>query len=251
MTTLLVSEIPWLSERLPEGIQIPSSTLISGPGGTGKPLVELALADSWLKAGGSMIAIPLQFPSGEMVAAAMKMLYQTNLGQYQGKVAYIQFDPAMRKGMIIKENKVTANILDPDTWDKAIEKAEGMVEKSGPGVMVLGSALNLLLFSKRHKEAILQKMRKMLQKDKSRTYAFAVSTSAFASEIKKLEEVSDNLMFTRMDESKRLFLTIERMKGVHFSGEEQEVPFTPEQLKEINAIAEQTRKRNIPLITRN
>jgi len=41
------------------------------------------------------------------------------------------------------------------------------------------------------------------------------------------------------------------MKGVRFTGEEQEVPFTPEQLKEINAIAELTRKKNIPLITRN
>ena len=54
-----------------------------------------------------------------------------------------------------------------------------------------------------------------------------------------------------MNESMQLFLTIERMKGVHFSGEEQEVPFTPEQLKEINAIAELTRKRNIPLISRS
>jgi len=214
-------------------------------------LVELALADSWLKAGGSLITIPLQYPSGEMIASAMMMLYHTDLGQYRGKVAYIQFDPAMREGMIIGENKVTANILDPDRWDRAIERAEGMVEKSGPGVMVLGSALNLLLFSKRHKDAVQLKMRQMLQEDKSRSYAFAVSTSAFASEIKELEEVSDNLMFTRMNESMHLFLTIERMKGVHFSGEEQEVPFTPEQLKEINAIAELTRKKNIPLITRN
>ncbi len=214
-------------------------------------MVELALADSWLKAGGSLITIPLQYPSGEMIASAMMMLYHTDLGQYRGKVAYIQFDPAMREGMIIGENKVTANILDPDRWDRAIERAEGMVEKSGPGVMVLGSALNLLLFSKRHKDAVQLKMRQMLQEDKSRSYAFAVSTSAFASEIKELEEVSDNLMFTRMNESMHLFLTIERMKGVHFSGEEQEVPFTPEQLKEINAIAELTRKKNIPLITRN
>jgi archaellum biogenesis ATPase FlaH len=240
--TTFVTEIPWLKKRLPEGIQIASSTLISGPGGTGKPLVELALADSWLKAGGSLIAIPLQYPSGEMIASAMTMLYHTDLKQYRGKVAYIQFDPAMSEGMIIGENKVTANILDPERWERAIERAEGMIEKSGPGVMVLGSALNLLLFSKRHKEALQQKMAHMLQEDKSRTYAFAVSTSAFASEIKK---------FTRMNESMQLFLTIERMKGVRFTGEEQEVPFTPEQLKEINAIAELTRKRNIPLISRS
>ncbi len=36
----LKTNIRWLDELLPEGILIPSSTLISGPGGTGKPLVE-------------------------------------------------------------------------------------------------------------------------------------------------------------------------------------------------------------------
>lgn len=38
----LKANIKWLNELLPEGISIPSSTLISGPGGTGKPLVEFA-----------------------------------------------------------------------------------------------------------------------------------------------------------------------------------------------------------------
>ena len=40
--------IPWFDELLPEGILIPSSTLISGPGGTGKPLVEFAFALPWM-----------------------------------------------------------------------------------------------------------------------------------------------------------------------------------------------------------
>lgn len=55
----LKTNITWLDELLPEGIIIPSSTIISGPGGTGKPLVELAFAAAWLKAGGSLVGVPL------------------------------------------------------------------------------------------------------------------------------------------------------------------------------------------------
>lgn len=33
---------PWLNELLPEGLPYPTTTLISGPGGSGKPLVGFA-----------------------------------------------------------------------------------------------------------------------------------------------------------------------------------------------------------------
>ena len=46
----------WLQKLLPEGLPYPTSTLISGPGGTGKPLVELAFVSSWLRAGFQWIA---------------------------------------------------------------------------------------------------------------------------------------------------------------------------------------------------
>ena len=71
MTKLKIN-IDWLEELLPEGLPVPSSTLISGPGGTGKPLVEFAFVASWLKAGGSLIGLPLQYPKGELVISAMK-----------------------------------------------------------------------------------------------------------------------------------------------------------------------------------
>jgi hypothetical protein len=114
--------------------------------------------------------------------------------------------------------------------------------------MVFSSALNLLLFSKTYGDAILDKLKNALQNDKSRTYVFAVSTSALANKIKILEEVADNLMFTRMEKPMKLFLKIERMKGVGFSKEEKEVPISVELLKEINEIAEITRKTRIPEI---
>jgi hypothetical protein len=56
-------------------------------------LVEFAFVSAWLKAGGSLIAIPLQYPKAELIYTAMKVLYDIDLLNYGGKVAYIQFDP--------------------------------------------------------------------------------------------------------------------------------------------------------------
>jgi KaiC/GvpD/RAD55 family RecA-like ATPase len=248
MMTNLKTNIPWFEELLPEGIVVPSSTLISGPGGTGKPLVEFAFVDAWLKAGGSLIGLPLQYPSGELVRAAMLKLYGTDLNNYKGKIAFIQFDPFANDCVKIKEDTLQANVVKPELWDKAIEMAEDIVEKTELGTMVFGSALNLLLFSKTYGEAILEKLKNALQNDKSRTYAFAVSTTALADKIKILEDVADNLMFTRMEKPMKLFLKIERMKNVEFIKEEKEVPISEALLKEINEIAEATRKTRIPEI---
>lgn len=246
--THLKTNISWLDELLPQGIVIPSSTLISGPGGTGKPLVEFAFVAAWLKAGGSLIGIPLQYPTGELIKTAMKRLYNLDPDDYHGKVVYIQFDPSLNGFKKAGSDTIISNMVIPQVWDETILEAENMLEKTEPGTMVFGSALNLLLFSKNYKDQILKKMADVLQNDKSRTYAFAVSTSAMADEIKQLEDVADNLMFTRMEKPMRLFLKIDRMKEVSFSKDETEVPISAEMLKEINEIAETTRKLRIPEI---
>ena len=60
-------EYDWLKKLLPEGFPYPTSTLISGPGGRGKPRVGFVFVASWLKFGGSIIGIPLQYPTMELV----------------------------------------------------------------------------------------------------------------------------------------------------------------------------------------
>jgi KaiC/GvpD/RAD55 family RecA-like ATPase len=244
----LITNIGWLDTLLPEGIVVPSSTLISGPGGTGKPLVEFAFVAAWLRAGGALIGIPLQYPSGEMVKAVMKKLYNIDMKEYSGRIIFVQFDPNTDGYEKTGDDSFRANMLKPEVWDSVIEEAEKVMDNTKLGTMIFGSALNLLLFSKTFKEIILSKLIDMLQNDKSRTYAFAVSTSAMANEIKLLEDVVDNLMFTRMEESMKLFLKIERMKEVIFSGKEAEVPIPATMLKEISEIAEMTRKTRIPEI---
>lgn len=247
MKTLKIN-IDWFDELLPEGIRIPSSTLISGPGGTGKPLVEFAIVAAWLKAGGSVIGIPLQYPGGELVIIAMKKLYNIDLTNYPGKIVYVQFDLKADCCEKTSNNSLKSNLLIPDVWDETITTAESMLDRTSPGTMVFGSALNLLLFSKTYKESILNKLKDALKNDKTRTYAFAVSTSALPDEIKILEDAADNLMFTNMREEMKLFLRVERMKGVGFSAEEKEVPIAEGLFMELSEIEEITRKIRIPEI---
>lgn len=123
-----------------------------------------------------------------------------------------------------------------------------MIERSDLETLVFGSALNLLLFSPTYKDDIIKNLTNIIKNDKSKTYLFSVSTSAFADEIKLWEEAADNLMYTRMEKPMRLFFKITKMKEVKFSREEMQVPISREILMEIKETAEATRKRIIPEI---
>ena len=244
----LTTDVQWLDNLLPEGITIPSSTLISGPGGTGKPLVGFAFLSAWLKAGGSVIALPLQYPNPELTKSGMYKLYNMDLNDYSGRMIYIQFDPQADKTEKISEDMLKANMVKPEVWEETIEMAEKMVRQGGPGTLVFGSALNLLLFSQTYQNSILRKLEETLKNDKSRTYLFAVSTSALADKIKALEDAADNLMFTRIEKPGKLFFRIERMKEVEFSAQETQVPIGKEMLDELSHVADSTRKTRIPEI---
>ncbi len=249
MKTIKIKD-EWLNKLLPEGFPYPSSTLISGPGGTGKPLVEFAFIASWLRYGGSVVSIPLQYPTMEFVKTAMNKLYSLNLEDYPRKTAYIQFDPHIDKYEKSGSNILKANLLKPEIWNRTMEIVEGMVEKTDLGTLIFGSALNLLLFSPTYKESTIKNIEEILKNDKNKTYIFSVSTSAFADKIKIWEDAVDNLMFTRMEESMNLFLKVLKMRGVGFSEEEVWVPIAREMFDDIKEVAEGTRKRIIPEITK-
>ncbi|MDY0297795.1 MAG: ATPase domain-containing protein [Acidobacteriota bacterium] len=238
----------WLDGLIPDGLPYPSSTLISGPGGTGKPLVEFAFVASWLKAGGSVISIPVQYPRMELLKAAMKKLYGLDLEDYPGKVAYIQFDPHMHDFEAEAENFFRANLLVPETWDRVVLAADRVLEKHDPGTLVFASALNLLLFSPTYQDGTIENLERILRRDKDRSYILSASTSAFADKIKIWEEAADNLMVTRMEEPMKLFFRIERMKETRFSSAEMNVPISKQMLLEIKGLAEATRNRMIPEI---
>lgn len=249
MKTIMLRE-EWLKKLLPGGFPYPSSTLISGPGGTGKPLVELAFVASWLENGGSTVGIPLQYPTTDFVDTALEKMYNIHPQDYKDRMAYMMFDPHIETYEKINEHTIKANLLKPSVWKSAILEAEKLVKNSSLGTLVFGSALNLLLFSPTYKEDILKGLEGIIRSDKDRTYILSVSTSAFAEEIKNWENAADNLMFTRMEKPMRLFFRIARMKDVKFVSDEVEVPVSKEALMEVKNIAEATRNRIIPELSK-
>jgi KaiC/GvpD/RAD55 family RecA-like ATPase len=237
----------WLKKLLPEDFPYPSSTLISGPGGTGKPLVEFAFIASWLKAGGAMIGIPLQYQDTAFLKTAMNKLYGVDLDDFLKKIVYLQLAPGIERHQE-SGNTIKANLLDPAVWNETIAMADDMIEKSDLGTMVFSSALNLLLFSPTYREDTVKNLVDILKHDKSKTYIFSVSTSAYADKIEMWERAADNLMFTRMEKPMRLYCRITKMKEVAFLEDEVPVPIAKEMLMEIKDVAEMTRKRIIPEI---
>jgi archaellum biogenesis ATPase FlaH len=240
-------EQEWLNKLIPEGLPYPSSTLISGPGGSGKPLIGLAFVSNWLKLGGNVIFIPLQYPETSFVKTSITQLYSLNLSNYQKKIAYIQFDYGISSWNKINENTFHANLLKPNIWEEAIKEAnKPLIQENKLGTLVFASALNLLLFSPTYRESILDKLEEVLKKDKSKTYIFSVSTSAFQEDIKKWENAADNLMFVRMEKPMNLFLRIEKINNSEVFQNEVQVPIKQENLELIKEVAENERKRDIP-----
>jgi len=82
----------WFDSLLPEGIPIPSSILISGPSGTGKPFVGLAFAASWLQQGGRVIFIPVHSSYPALFARGLLDLYGLSLEDFPGSHFFILVD---------------------------------------------------------------------------------------------------------------------------------------------------------------
>ena len=62
----------WFDRLLPEGLPVPNSFLLSGPGGSGKPLIGNVITSAWLREGGSVIFMSLQYPDHSFIAAGLK-----------------------------------------------------------------------------------------------------------------------------------------------------------------------------------
>ena len=241
----------WFKRLLPEGLPIPSSTLLSGPGGSGKPLIGNIIVAAWLRQGGSVVFMSLQYPDHSFIAAGLKNITQLDLDNYKDKIAFIELDVSLDSMIVLPENRIKANVAKPKVWDTAMEHACSILPDEGPGILIFGTALNLLLFSPTYGKEILEKIKSMMQRNSKFTLLFSTSTSANKEEIKKLENLADNLIITRLDPTAhKLYLQIERMKNVPFINDEIEVPFSPELILAMKDIADHSRKRIIPLISK-
>lgn len=242
------SDIDWLNHVFPEGLENNESTLISGPGGSGKPLVALGIANAWLKAGGALVNVPLQYPSMTMVKESMKSIYDTDLDDYMGRVSYVQFNPEIDDMHETGDAVIEANLIKPGEWNKAIEKAESMVEKTDLGVLVFASAINLLLFNKKHRNQIIETIRNALESGHRTPMLLTVANNVFTDDINRLELAADNLMVTHLDKEKRLSLKVEWMRSVNFTQGWHRVPVEPMKLDEIQEVAQASRQKNVKAI---
>src|SRR3989337_1489398 len=88
----LKTGISWIDKVIPDGLPLNSSTIISGPGGSGKPLIGETFVSAWLKEGGSVVFMSLQYPSTEFLTKSIKTVTGINLNDYKDKTIFLQLD---------------------------------------------------------------------------------------------------------------------------------------------------------------
>ena len=143
----LYTQQDWFDQLLLDGLPIPSFTLLSGPGGSGKPLIGNVIVAAWLRQGGSVIFMSLQYPDHSFIAAGLKNVAQLDLDDYKDRTVFIGLDITLEDMTKPTDNRFKANVVKPMVWDMALERASAMVPGESPGILIFASALTLLLFS--------------------------------------------------------------------------------------------------------
>ncbi|MFW6018452.1 MAG: RAD55 family ATPase [Halapricum sp.] len=236
----------WLQEVLPDGLPVGTTTVVSGPGGSGKPLIGFAVVKAWLESGGSVVFL-LTNSGRDFVDETMAELYDFDVDAYPEQLAFVDFDPTLEASVdgMVREDLIEANLLEPAVWDEALSTAIDRVDHGR--TLVFASALNLFLFSPSYGDASLDTFVDTARGDDDHTYLFTVSTSAFEEQIARVEDASDTVLLTEMRE-KRLYLRGERSDSVSVSTDDVQVPFTSEQLETIKSVSEETRTSLIPAL---
>lgn len=245
----LKTGIDWMDKLLPEGLPLKSTTVITGPGGSGKPLIGETFVSAWLKKGGSVIFMSLQYPGSEFIAKSIKNVTGLDIQDYKEKTIFLQLDTEISGYQEINKRLIRANLVKPEIWEKVLNFAASKLPEKNPGILIFCSALNLLLFSPTYGDAILEKIKSTITSNTDKTYLFSVSTSAKAKEISQLEEIADNLILSRSEkEPFQLFMKILKMRDVSYISNEVQVPISPKTLEHIKKMANHSRGKVLPAI---
>ncbi len=240
----------WFREVAPDGLPVGRATVVSGPGGSGKPLIGLSVVGDWLAAGGSVVVV-LTNSGRTFVDETMAELYDVDPREADVDVAWVDFDPEREASVDAIERVDThrwqANVLDPAVWREGIDRAAASLPGDGPGTLVFGVALNLLLFSPTYRDDITDALVDTAAGQTDRTVLLTVSTSAFADQIGAVEEAADTVLVAAK-EDQRLRLRGKRANSVAVTTDPVEVPFTSAELGRVKEIAETNRDNLIPTI---
>lgn len=232
----------WLNKAFPEGLPIPSSTVLIGPLGAGKPIIALAFVSSWLKEGGGVIAAPLQYPDPKFMLENLRTLYGINIQDYKERFIHVRFNFGIDSVKVINQNYMEANLVKPDNWDIVIKKAKETIRKSELGLMFFSSALNLPLFSATYGELLMSKIQRMFNMDEPITYVFCISTSMLREKAEEVGKMADNLIEAEVLESpKKLRFRVRKMRKMEFLSNWLYAPFSQEILEEAEKRAKKFR----------
>jgi len=236
--------VPWLQKLLPDGIPIPSATIITGPAGAGKPLVGAVLLDSWLKQGGTLVHLLINF--NRDYSERLFLNFDRDFNKYSDKITYVEFDPEMDGLEKSAKNMLQANLLKADIFDAAIRQAKALLPESKLGPLVYGSALNMLLFSPTYGAGIHKKISAILQSREN--YLFTIANNTFEEQVAEWESMADNLFFTHGTGIMRLGFKVLKLRDGRFNKEEVRVPLTEDELYTMHSEADTARKHLIPII---
>jgi hypothetical protein len=238
----------WLDRLFPEGLPVLSSTIISGPGGSGKPLVGTNILAAWIKSDRCAVAFPLN--SDWLYAEKLLQLYDVPPEKYRDRVVFVDLAPEQDSVKPLNANVLAANILKPDLLHGSIDIALDLLACPRRDVILYGSALNILFFSPTWRDRIFEEWKKVLFDAPEFTSVFSVSTSAFQEKIRQFENLADNLMYARMEKPMTLYLQVAKVKGAPFDPNEFIVPLAAEVLASLRDESGGFRKRIIPIISR-
>ena len=112
MIDRITTDQDWLDRLLPEGLPVPSSMIISGPGGSGKHLVSSIFLAACLRHGGSALVFLIN--SDRAYAESLLAMYGITPSEYQSQIAYVDFDPSSDSIEQTQPDLIKSNILKLD-----------------------------------------------------------------------------------------------------------------------------------------
>ena len=86
-----------------------------------------------------------------------------DLEDFRGHYAFIELDAEMQGWESVAEDHFRANLVRWEVWEDTLKVALEKVPGEGPGTLVFGSALNLLLFSPTYGGELLEHMKTTLR----------------------------------------------------------------------------------------
>jgi KaiC/GvpD/RAD55 family RecA-like ATPase len=249
-----ISGFAWFDALVPKGLLVPSSILLSGPSGTGKPFVGLALAASWLRQGGRVIFVPMHYAHQTLYHSGLRDLLDTDLSDFAGSHIFVLFDSELDAHEPVVEaageGAIRANLVNPRAWREALAVASAALDEGGP-TLVFASALNLLLFSQTYGAQMFETLLETVRDCRDWTYLLAMSSSILLKREIVLEQAADHLfVMERVPGQRSVHLRAARVRDAASAGEAVPVPVPPDFLEDLKNEAVASRRMLIPAVSR-